>query len=64
VEWTEHFQYLLQFFRHEQYLKVDGRPVFFIYRIGHNNLPFILGMMMIVMMGWMVMMMDRDDDVL
>ena len=54
VEWTEHFEYLLQFFRHEHYLTVDGRPVFFIYRIGHSNLPFILGrilMMMIMMMG-------------
>lgn len=31
-EWKEHFDYLLQFFRDERYIKIDGKPVF----IFHN----------------------------
>lgn len=31
-EWEEHFDYLLQFFRDERYIKIDGKPVF----IFHN----------------------------
>ena len=34
-EWTDHFDYLLPFFQLERYTKIDGRPVFVIYRIGH-----------------------------
>lgn len=34
-EWREHFDYLLQFFRHPNYERVSGRPVFAIYRPGH-----------------------------
>jgi Glycosyltransferase WbsX len=34
-DWTEHFQYLSQFFKHENYIKLEGKPVFIIYRIGH-----------------------------
>jgi hypothetical protein len=33
-EWTEHFNYLLPFFRHHNYIRVDDKPVFVIYRIG------------------------------
>lgn len=31
-EWTNHFMYLLKFFKDERYIKIDGRPVFLIYR--------------------------------
>lgn len=34
-DWTKHFQYLLQFFQHPKYIKVNGAPVFSIYRLGH-----------------------------
>lgn len=30
-EWTEHFQYLLPFFKDERYIKIKGYPVFLIY---------------------------------
>ena len=33
--WEYHFNYLLKFFKHENYIKHDGKPVFLIYRIGH-----------------------------
>jgi len=32
-EWEQHLQYLLPFFRHPNYIKVDDQPVFVIYRI-------------------------------
>ncbi|MCR4651616.1 MAG: glycoside hydrolase family 99-like domain-containing protein [Lachnospiraceae bacterium] len=31
-EWEEHFQYLLPFFKRNEYIKKDGRPVIAIYR--------------------------------
>jgi hypothetical protein len=35
-EWTDHFNYLLQFFKHPNYVKTDsGKPMFAIYRAGH-----------------------------
>lgn len=34
-EWSEHFEYLLPFFKHPQYVLIRGCPVFFVYRIGH-----------------------------
>ena len=34
-EWTAHFMYLLQFFKHPNYEMVNGRPAFAIYRPGH-----------------------------
>ena len=30
--WTEHFDYLLPFFKDERYIKYEGKPVFLIYR--------------------------------
>ena len=31
-QWKEHFYYLLPFFRDERYIKVDGRPLFLLYK--------------------------------
>jgi hypothetical protein len=33
-EWTEHFNYLLPFFRHPKYIRVNNKPAFAIHRIG------------------------------
>lgn len=30
--WTKHLEYLLKYFKHSNYLKIDGKPVFKIYR--------------------------------
>lgn len=31
-DWREHFEYLLPFFRDERYIKIEGAPVFLIYK--------------------------------
>jgi hypothetical protein len=31
--WTPHFQYLLPFFKHKNCIKIDGEPLFLIYRL-------------------------------
>lgn len=31
-EWHEHFDYLLQFFKDDRYIKIDGKPFFVVYR--------------------------------
>lgn len=37
-EWVEHFNYLLPFFEHPNYIKtVDYKPIFALYRAGHLN---------------------------
>lgn len=34
AEWECHLQYLLRFFRHPNYIRVDGRPMLLVYRVG------------------------------
>ena len=43
-EWIEHFNYLLKFFKHPNYIRVNDKPAFAIYRIGHfqEKLPVML----------------------
>ncbi|QCR20981.1 glycoside hydrolase family 99-like domain-containing protein [Pontibacter sp. SGAir0037] len=36
-EWLEHFSYLLNFFKDDRYIKVDGKPMMVIYRV--SNIP-------------------------
>jgi len=33
-EWARHLDYLLPFFRHRNYIQVDGKPMFLVYRLG------------------------------
>lgn len=35
LEWKDHYDYLHRFFRSKNYVKVNNKPVFIIYRIGH-----------------------------
>ena len=34
-DWSSHFKWLEQFFKHPDYIHIDGRPVLFIYNIRH-----------------------------
>ena len=45
VDWRDHFEYLLPFFKDERYIKKDGKPMFFIYTVAdipHANEMFEL----------------------
>lgn len=35
TDWAEHFLYLLKFFTHPKYIRVNDKPAFALYRIGH-----------------------------
>lgn len=34
-EWDDHLNYLLPFFKNKNYIKIDNKPIFIIYRLGH-----------------------------
>jgi len=34
-DWIKHFNYLSSFFKDERYIKINGKPIILIYRIGH-----------------------------
>lgn len=34
-DWKEHFEYLMKFFRHPNYIFVDRKPCMILYRLGH-----------------------------
>ncbi|CAB9529679.1 expressed unknown protein [Seminavis robusta] len=46
ADWTLHFKYLLNFFRHPNYILIHGKPVLVIYRLGHlsKQLPPMLNL--------------------
>ena len=39
-DWREHFKYLSRFFNHPNYIRIRGKPVFAIYRVGHFKEKF------------------------
>ncbi len=43
AEWKEHFDYLLPFFQDDRYIRMEGKPVFIIYRA--QNIPKCIAMM-------------------
>lgn len=40
TEWKKHFDYLLNFFKDDRYIKIEGKPVFSFYQ-SRNNFPLI-----------------------
>lgn len=36
-QWTQHFNYLLQFFQDKRYIKINNKPMFLIYRINEMD---------------------------
>lgn len=42
-DWEQHFQYLLPFFKDNRYIKLNGKPVFVIYRA--NDIPSLWNML-------------------
>jgi hypothetical protein len=44
-EWEEHFRYLVRFFQHPNYIRIEDKPVFIIYRLGHIP-PEVLSLML------------------
>lgn len=35
ADWRKHFEFLLPYFKHQRYMKMEGKPLFAIYRPGH-----------------------------
>ena len=52
--WKKHFQYLLRFFKHPNYIHVDRKPVFAIYRIGLLKKEGVLKRMLSLWRTWAV----------
>lgn len=44
---TAHFSYLKQFFKHQNYMKIEGQPIFIFYRIEKSKLPILYRLMKI-----------------
>lgn len=53
-EWKEHFDYLLPFFQDDRYIKVDGKPLFVIYR------PNVIPCMVDMIKEWKKLASDAD----
>lgn len=42
-QWRQHFEYLVPFFKDERYIKIDGKPLFMIYRV--SDIPCLIEML-------------------
>ena len=44
-DWQRHFDYLLPFWEHPMHIRIDGRPLFAIYRVGHFKSETLIRML-------------------